>query len=93
MILTGLVLFMKKIEMGMLLPKWLWDITFIIHGAEGLIIFIVLFVWHIYNVHINPDYFPMQKTWLNGKISEDELKEKYPLEYDRLMKKDSNISR
>jgi formate dehydrogenase subunit gamma len=91
MILTGLVLFMKKIEMGMLLPKWLWDITFMIHGSEGLIIFLVLFIWHIYNVHLSPDYFPMQKSWIDGKISEEELKEKYPLEYDRLVKKDSNI--
>jgi formate dehydrogenase subunit gamma len=93
MILTGLILFMKKIEVGMLLPKWLWDITFIIHGSEGLIIFIVLFVWHIYNVHLNPDYFPMQKTWLNGKISEEELKEKYQMEYDKMTKSGSNISR
>jgi cytochrome b subunit of formate dehydrogenase len=89
MILTGVILFLKKIEVGMLLPKWLWDITFIIHGAEGLIIFIVLLVWHLYNVHINPEYFPMQKTWLTGKISEKELEEKYPLEYERLKDKES----
>ena len=56
--------------------KWLWDITNVIHSNEGLLIFLVLFVWHIYDVHLSPGVFPMSKVWLNGKMSKEDLKKK-----------------
>jgi hypothetical protein len=54
-----------------------------------MLIFVVLFVWHIYDVHISPDVFPMSTVWLTGKISKDKLKENHPLEYERIFGKES----
>jgi hypothetical protein len=41
-------------------------------------------VWHLYNVHLNPQVFPMSKVWLTGRISKKDLRRDHPLEYERL---------
>jgi cytochrome b subunit of formate dehydrogenase len=80
MILTGLILWFETLSMA-IMPKWAIDVTFVVHGYEGLWAFMVLFLWHMYNVHLNPDVFPMDWTWITGKISLEDLKEKHYLEY------------
>jgi formate dehydrogenase subunit gamma len=84
MIVTGIVLLLKVWDIAMIFPKWLWDLTNIVHSYEGMLIFLVLFVWHIYDVHLSPGVFPMSKIWLTGKISKDELKNEHSEEYDEL---------
>jgi len=84
MIVTGIVLLLKVWDIAMIFPKWLWDITNVVHSYEGMLIFLVLFVWHIYDVHLSPGVFPMSKIWLTGKISREELKKEHPEEYDEL---------
>jgi cytochrome b subunit of formate dehydrogenase len=92
MIITGIILMLKVMSVAMVFPKWLWDIIAVVHGYEGLLIFVVLFVWHLYDVHLSPGSFPMQKTWLTGTISRQELQEKYPLEYERLFGKGEELT-
>jgi formate dehydrogenase subunit gamma len=84
MIVTGIVLLLKVWDIAMIFPKWLWDITNVVHSYEGMLIFLVLFIWHIYDVHLSPGVFPMSKIWLTGKISKEELKKEHPEEYDEL---------
>jgi cytochrome b subunit of formate dehydrogenase len=81
MIITGIVLLLKVWDIAMIVPKWLWDITNLVHSYEGMLIFLVLFIWHIYDVHLSPGVFPMSKIWLTGKISKKELKDEHPQEY------------
>ncbi|MCL4558356.1 MAG: cytochrome b/b6 domain-containing protein [Deltaproteobacteria bacterium] len=91
MVITGIVLWFVNQSMAVL-PKWAIDVTMLIHGWDGVMIFIVLFLFHLYNVHLNPEVFPMSKTWIDGKISIDRLKHEHKLEYDRLLqdKEDEN---
>jgi cytochrome b subunit of formate dehydrogenase len=84
MVFTGLILWFETQSMAVM-PKWVFDLTAVVHGYEGLLIFLVLFLWHMYNVHLSPGRFPMSRTWLSGTISLDELKEHHPLEYERLV--------
>ncbi|MGE5236250.1 MAG: cytochrome b/b6 domain-containing protein [Acidobacteriota bacterium] len=83
MILTGLVLWFHTPAM-MVVPKWVLDVTVIVHGYEGLLLFALLFGWHIYIVHLSPGNFPMQTTFLNGRISIDRLRREHALEYESL---------
>lgn len=84
MVFTGIILWFVNQSMA-ILPKWVIDVTMLIHGWDGVLIFIVLFLFHLYNVHLNPEVFPMSKTWLDGKISIERLKHEHKLEYDKLM--------
>ncbi|MFQ5893002.1 MAG: formate dehydrogenase subunit gamma [Nitrospinota bacterium] len=83
MIVTGLLLWFENLSMAVL-PKWVIDVTFLIHGYDGVLVFIVLFLWHLYNVHLNPRVFPMDKVWLTGKISVRELRERHHLQYQEM---------
>jgi len=81
MVITGFILWFESASMAVL-PKWLIDVTLIFHGWEGLLIFLVLFLYHLYNVHLNPDSFPLSKTWYTGKMSIKDLYERHRLEYE-----------
>jgi formate dehydrogenase subunit gamma len=66
-------------------PKWATDIAKEAHSDEALLATLAIVVWHFYNVHLNPHKFPMNRTFLTGKISEREMIEEHPLEYERIV--------
>jgi cytochrome b subunit of formate dehydrogenase len=83
MILSGF--FMWKVELSLkLFPLWVHDIFVIVHGYEAMLAFLAVIIWHMYNVHLNPEVFPMSKIWLNGKITGHELRTLHPLEYRKI---------
>jgi formate dehydrogenase subunit gamma len=86
MIITGVVLWLGPQAIA-LMPKWLVDLTLVVHGSEGLLIFLILLFWHLYNVHLAPGNFPMNMSWLTGRISMEELQRRHPAEYARLLEK------
>lgn len=80
---TGLVLWFETFSMRFL-PKVVLDLTLIIHGYQGLLIFVVLLFWHVYIVHLHPSVFPMNPAWITGKVDAEWLREEHPLEYEKL---------
>ena len=86
MIATGLCLWFVEAAIA-LFPKWVLDIVAVIHSYEAILAFLAVVIWHFYNVHLNPEVFPMSKLWITGKISKSELMEHHPLEYERIMRK------
>jgi formate dehydrogenase gamma subunit len=84
MALTGLMLWFQEAAVA-LFPLWVLDIIRIVHGFEAILAFLAIIIWHMYNVHLNPEVFPMSKIWINGKISKEELLEHHPLEYQEIL--------
>ncbi len=86
---SGIILWAETLFM-MVFPKWLLDLNRVVHSFEATVGFLILVVWHLYNVHLNPRVFPMSKVWLTGRVSKDELKRDHPIEYERLFGHEKN---
>jgi cytochrome b subunit of formate dehydrogenase len=71
------------------LPKFALDIAHEMHSDEALLATLAIVIWHFYNVHFNPERFPGTLMWWHGQISEHEIKEEHPLEYEEIMAKRS----
>ncbi len=83
MMLSGLILWFPVL-FGNLLPDLAIPMAYIAHSDEAILAISAIVVWHFYNVHYNPDKFPMSWVWLTGRISEEEIVREHPLEYERL---------
>jgi formate dehydrogenase subunit gamma len=59
------------------------NIMRIAHSHEALLALVVIAFWHWYNVHLAPGRFPMQWTFLSGKITREHQIEEHFLEYIR----------
>ncbi len=80
---TGMILWAETFSMTFL-PKFVLDLTLVIHGYQGLLAFVILLFWHLYIVHLHPSVFPMNDAWLTGKVDAEWLREEHPGEYDKL---------
>lgn len=92
MIISGF--FMWNVELSLsIFPLWVHDIFVIVHGYEAMLAFLAVIIWHMYNVHLNPELFPMSKVWLIGKISGKELRTLHPLQYQKILEERKNSKR
>ncbi|PTY06223.1 cytochrome B [Opitutaceae bacterium EW11] len=80
---TGAILWFENTSMG-LMTKLGYDISRTIHFYEAVLATLAIVVWHFYFVIFNPDVYPMNLSWLTGRMSEKEMEEEHPLELKRL---------
>ncbi|MCU7905643.1 MAG: hypothetical protein KZQ76_07225 [Candidatus Thiodiazotropha sp. (ex Epidulcina cf. delphinae)] len=86
MIFSGSAFLFPDIWAGALPGGWaayFQDIMRIAHSHEALLALVVIAFWHWYNVHLAPGRFPMQWTFLTGKITREHQMEEHFLEYLR----------
>jgi len=83
MSVTGVIMWFDNTFIG-LFTKLGWDIARTIHYFEAWLAFLAIVVWHFYFVIFNPDVYPMNLSWITGKIPEEEMREEHAKEYDRI---------
>jgi formate dehydrogenase subunit gamma len=88
MTVTGFML-LFPVEVTRFLPGELIPAAKIIHGYEGLLAFLVVITWHVYNAHLSPDVFPFDASIFTGKMSRERMEKEHPLELRRLASKDA----
>jgi cytochrome b subunit of formate dehydrogenase len=84
---TGFVL-LYPTAVTRFLPGQVIPAAQVAHSYEGLMAFLVVIVWHIYNAHLNPDVFPFDTTIFTGRISRERMRHEHPLEYERFLEKE-----
>ncbi len=87
MAVTGLMLWFPILSFQYL-PKWAIDMARLIHYYEAVLATLAIVIWHFFFVIFHPEEYPMSVTWLNGKMTLKHLKERHPLEYQRVGKDD-----
>ncbi|MES9991777.1 MAG: cytochrome b/b6 domain-containing protein [Candidatus Thiodiazotropha sp.] len=86
MIFSGSAFLFPDIWAGLLPQGWAFyfqNIMRLAHSHEALLALVVIAFWHWYNVHLAPGRFPMQWTFLTGKITREHQIEEHFLEYLR----------
>ncbi len=81
---TGVMLW-AKVAFGNLLPRWWLDIATAIHFYEAILASLAIVVWHFYQVFFDPDTYPMNWAWWDGKMSFEHYREEHGLDSDTLL--------
>lgn len=84
MIVTGFILYFPTTA-ARFLPGEVIPASKVAHSNEGLLAFLVVIVWHVYNSHLSPDVFPFDSSIFTGKISRERMEKEHPLEYARMI--------
>jgi cytochrome b subunit of formate dehydrogenase len=81
---TGIVLW-AKMSVGHLLPRWWLDVATAIHFYEAVLASLAIVVWHFYQVFLDPDVYPMNWAWWDGKMSFEHYSEEHELDAETLL--------
>jgi cytochrome b subunit of formate dehydrogenase len=82
---TGLMLWFPEL-FARFLPGWAFNVALLVHGEEALLAVGFIFTIHFFNGHLRPEKFPMDLVIFTGRITEHELREERPAEFERLLR-------
>jgi len=81
---TGIALW-AKITVGHLFARWWIDVATAVHLYEAILASLAIVVWHFYQIFIDPDVYPMNWAWWDGKVSEHHYREEHGLDVETLL--------
>jgi cytochrome b subunit of formate dehydrogenase/5-methylcytosine-specific restriction endonuclease McrA len=76
---TGLMLW-AKVLVGNHLPRWWLDVATAVHFYEAVLATLAILVWHFYQVFFDPDVYPMNWAWWDGKMTLHHYREEHGLD-------------
>ena len=81
---TGLSLWFK-VAVGHFFPRWWLDVATAVHFYEAVLATLAIVVWHFYMVMFDPDTYPMNWAWYDGKMSIEHYQEEHELDSDTIL--------
>jgi cytochrome b subunit of formate dehydrogenase len=81
---TGLLLWLKVLVSAWL-PRWWMDVATTVHFYEAILATLAIVVWHFYQVFLDPDVYPMNWAWWDGKMSLEHYEEEHGLDTGTLL--------
>src|ERR1041385_589202 len=83
--LTGLMIWFKIGVFGFL-ARWWIDIALSIHFYEAVLATLAIIVWHFYQVIFDPDVYPVNFAFIDGRVSEELYREEHELAFEEMNK-------
>ena len=77
MIISGFFLWFDNIAVRWFAKGFL-DIMLVVHYYEAWLAFLAILIWHMYSVVFRPGIYPMNPSWLTGKMPEDMFVHEHP---------------
>ena len=77
--LTGIMIW-AKVWVGDLLARWWVDVATAVHFYEAILATLAILVWHFYQVFFDPDIYPMNWAWWDGKMPEEQYRHEHELD-------------
>jgi formate dehydrogenase gamma subunit len=84
--LTGLMIWFKIGVFGFL-ARWWIDIALSIHFYEAVLATLAIIVWHFYHVIFDPDVYPVNFAFIDGRVSEALYREEHELDFERMQER------
>ncbi len=81
---TGIMLW-AKVSVSNFLPRWWLDIATAVHFYEAVLASLAIVVWHFYQIFLDPDAYPMNWAWWDGKVSLHHYREEHGLDSETLL--------
>jgi cytochrome b subunit of formate dehydrogenase len=81
--LTGLLIWFKLGAFSFL-PRWWVDIAIAVHFYEAVLATLAILVWHFYHVIFDPDVYPVNFAFYDGRVAAEFYKEEHELAYEQL---------
>jgi cytochrome b subunit of formate dehydrogenase len=69
-----------------LLPGYFFNMAMLVHGEEALLAVGFIFTIHFFNSHLRPEKFPMDTVIFTGRVTDEELRDERPDEFERLQR-------
>jgi formate dehydrogenase gamma subunit len=85
MTVTGVLLWFENQSLHWL-TKRLLDLATLVHYYEAWLAFLAIVVWHVYQNVFNPDVYPMNWTWLTGRISDEQMRHEHRGEWEEIQR-------
>jgi len=76
---TGFMIWFKMLVADRV-PGWWIDVAILIHWYEAVLATLAIIVWHLYAVIFDPDAYPMNWAWFDGKMSIELYEHEHPLD-------------
>jgi cytochrome b subunit of formate dehydrogenase len=89
--LTGFMIWFKLGAFGFL-PRWWIDIAIAVHFYEAVLATLAILVWHFYHVLFDPEVYPVNFAFYDGRVSEELYREEHELAYEQLKEEEARRS-
>lgn len=87
MAITGFMLWFP-VHFTRFLPGEFIPAAHVMHTSQGIVIFVIIALWHIYNSIFSPNIFPIDPVIFTGYITRERMMLEHPLELARIEEKD-----
>jgi len=90
MAVTGVMLW-AKVLVGNHMARWWLDVATAIHFYEAVLATLAIVVWHFYQVFFDPDVYPMNWAWWDGKMTLHHYREEHGLDTTAVPESDEQL--